>query len=329
MGAYTLSPAQYAAMFAVPASLTDTHIKLCGALQIKVLLLILRHADTATDADFLCAALGQPRSEILDALQYWISSGVIAERDGEVPCAGTPAEKTKPNAVDSPRHPDAPAQYSNEEILCRAEESAELTWLFTEAQRILGKSLGFTGQSLLLLLHDSCGLPAEVVAMLLQYCVQVGKTNFQYIEKVGRDWGTREIDSIDKAEAQIESLSQTMCLWRTLAQSVGLQTPRPTAQQAEYIKKWMGLGFGAELIVAAYEEMANHTGRMKFSYMDKVLETYKQNGWTTLAAVEAGRIQPAATQKKNGASAPKRSYDMQAFIESTWTVPEYKKTSGA
>ena len=211
----------------------------------------------------------------------------------------------------------AASKPSSAEIATRIEESPDIGYLFNEAQRKLGKTIGYDGQCTLLLLHDHYGLPVEVLFMLIDYCVSVGKTNYGYLETVGRDWGNREIDTLDKAAEQISALRKANSLWIDFSKAVGISNPRPTTKQSEYLRRWSTeWGFGIDMIILAYEEMANHTGKLSFAYIEKVLINWKNLGYKTPAEVENGREeQKAKKPSASGEKSSSASYDLGEFKE--------------
>jgi len=169
--------------------------------------------------------------------------------------------------------------------------------------------------------------------MLLQYCAEAGKANNGYIEAMGRDWGRREIDTIEKAGEQIAALKENLALWGEFRRQAGLHAPKPTAAQGEHLRRWRAMGYGMDMIFAAYEEMAEHTGKLSFTYMNKVLETWHAAGIKTPAEAAAAKEQfrarqgkPAPSQKagRKGAPGYGPSFDLEAFERSTLQVPEFE-----
>jgi len=342
-------------MFAVPNAVADEHLKLAKELHLKVLLWLLRRGGEAEGFEALAQWLGKPEGDIADALQFWIDRKVIAVGDlhGEV---GAEKSVLQPQAtaISSPAIqapvmpaktlPSAPPVHvhtrpSAEQLLARMDENADLRSLFRTADAALGRTIGYEGQCVLLGLHDNHGLPVEVIFMLLQYCAEIEKTNNSYIEAVGGDWGRREIDTIDKAAEQIASLKENLAVWQQLRKLAGLHAPRPTAAQCDFLRRWQReFRFDIEMIFLAYEEMADHTGKLSFSYMNKVLEGWHAAGIATpeqaAAAKEAfaqkqQKPQPTAkAAKKNPsrANAPQGygpSFDLEAFERSTLEVPVF------
>lgn len=326
---YSVNPAAFKSIFAVPADIVDKHIKLANEHQLKVLLWILRNSPDNPDIGAMCTALKINRDDAIDYLQYWILTGVLLE-DGalpemhqSIPVKETPKKVIQLSEIKKPEPETIPSKPSSSEIAQRIEESPEIGHLFVEAQVKLGKTIGYDGQCTLLLLHDRYGLPAEVLFMLIEYCSSIGKTNYSYIEAVGKDWGTREIDTLEKAAEQITSLKKANILWREFARQAGINNPRPTTSQSAYLRKWSDeLKFSNEMIFLAYEEMANHTGKLSFKYIDKVLNSWYEAGIKSPADLEKYKTKTTPKHEsapKNGDSTA--SYDLDIFSENALHAP--------
>ena len=327
--------------FAVPDSVVDEHLKLAKETHLKVLLWILRHGE-AEGLEALAHWLGRPEGDLVDAVQFWIDRGLLSINDNKLSNNDNkPAQELSINdnslsavPAAAPEPPPPPAHPSASQILTRVAENPDLRRLFQEADRILGRTIGYEGQCALLMLHNTDGLPVEVIYMLLQYCAEAGKTNNGYIEAAGRDWGRREIDSIEKAGEQIAALKENLALWNELRRLAGLHAPRPTAAQGEHLRRWRAMGYGMDMVFAAYEEMAEHTGKLSFSYMNKVLETWHGAGIKTPAEAAAAKERfrseknkpekPAAKNAKQGAAGYGPSFDLDAFERSTLEVPVFE-----
>lgn len=323
---YSVNPAVFKSIFAVPTDIVDKHIRLANGDQLKVLLWILRNSTVNPDIDEMCKALKMNKSDASDYLQYWVLTGVLSE-NGEIATPPAPApevEKEEPVAVKEEKKIEipvvsvAPSKPSSREILDRIDESPEIGHLFNEAQQMLGKTIGYDGQCTLLLLHDHYGLPTEVLFMMIDYCVSIGKSNYAYLEAVGKDWGLREIDTIEKAAEQITILKNSNAIWKEFAQNAGITNPRPTVKQTEYLRKWSSeWKFSINMILLAYEEMANHTSKLSMAYIDKILMNWHNNGYKTAddvakASEEQKDKSKVVAKAKNGIEA---SYDLDKFKE--------------
>lgn len=317
---YSVNPSLFKSIFAVPTDIADKHIRLANGDQLKVLLWILRNSTDNPDINEMCKALKMNPSDAADYLQYWVLTGVLSENGEtavlspsvEVKKEEKPAETKKVEIV-----PVAPSKPSSKEILERIEESPEIGHLFNEAQQLLGKTIGYDGQCTLLLLHDHYGLPTEVLFMMIDYCVSIGKSNYAYLEAVGRDWGTREIDTLEKAAEQISVLKKANKVWNEFAKNAGITNPRPTVKQTEYLRRWSSeWKFSINMILLAYEEMANHTSKLSMGYIDKILLNWHNNGYKTPADVEkAAEEQKDKKPAVKSASGKEASYDLDKFKE--------------
>ena len=146
-----------------------------------------------------------------------------------------------------------------------------------------------------------------------------------YIAKMGRDWGEREIDTLEKAEEQLTRLRTGQSLWNQLKALTGIHTPRPTAAQEKFLTEWSDdLHFSIDMIHLAYEEMANHTDRLSFPYINKVLRSWHEKGLLTPEQVQADKQTrqrdkatiPAPSRKKTtsgNAETRDASYDLDEY----------------
>lgn len=324
---YSVNTSMFKSIFAVPTDIVDKHIRLANEHQLKVLLWILRNAPDNPDLEEMCKALKMNISDASDYLQYWVLTGVL-KTDGEEPAQSAFKAPEKESVAVSVTPPPTkpkqtveeivitPSKPSSSEIAERIEESPEIGHLFNEAQAKLGKTIGYDGQCTLLLLHDHYGLPTEVLFMLIEYCVSIGKTNYSYIQAVGKDWGTREVDTLDKAAEQITALRKANNLWREFTKYAGIVNPRPTTSQSAYLRRWSDeLKFSIDMIILAYEEMANHTGKLSFSYIDKVLSNWHSKGYKTPEDIEKAATQQKEKKTKTTAETTNASYDLEKFKE--------------
>lgn len=327
---YSVNPSAFRSIFAVPTEIVDKHIRLANEHQLKVLLWILRNSADNPDIDEMCKALKINKSDATDYLQYWVLTGVLSGTDdtyaettsAETSVSPTKAEiKTeikpqKKNDKDDEIPP--PSKPSSAEILTRLEESPEIGYLFNEAQVKLGKTIGYDGQCTLLLIHDHYGLPVEVIFMMIDYCVSIGKSNYSYLQAVGKDWGLREIDTLEKAAEQIAVLRTSNSLWKEYAIAVGLSNTRPTPRQLEIVRHWSEeLKYGLDMIILAYETNVDTTGKYNLNYVNRVLDSWHEKGYRTPEDVKNGEkeYQEAKNKPRKTGESGTASYDLDEFKE--------------
>lgn len=323
---YSVNPSAFKSIFAVPAEIVDKHIRLANEHQLKVLLWILRNSTDNPDIDEMCKALKIDKSDASDYLQYWVLTGVLSGEDDtytqqkneELPENPIKKEENKPVKAKENDDVPPPSKPSSAEILTRLEESPEIGYLFNEAQSKLGKTIGYDGQCSLLLIHDHYGLPVEVIFMMIDYCVSIGKSNYSYLQAVGKDWGLREIDTLEKAAEQISVLRNSNSLWKEFAAAAGLSGTRPTSRQLKLIRHWSeDLKYGIDMILLAYEAMIDNTGKYNINYINRVLDSWHAKGYKTPEDVEKGEkeYQESKNKPKKSGDSGTASYDLDEFKE--------------
>lgn len=283
-------------VFAVPSKVVDEGLKFSDGVKLKVLLYILRSAGNTLDENTISKVTGVNVTDIPEAVEYWISMGVLQKSgDALVPnnenaevqpvaetkepeAAKTEAEKiseevaeTKQRfAVTKPQKPDYVFTAQ------RLAVDEELKFLVSEAQNALGKVLSNSDIATLLMLKDTCGLPLDVILMLIQYAISIDKGNMRTIEKLGVSWADDGINSVEAAENKIRAARLSSRQYAIVASAFGINNAgSPTKRQLEYCAKWIGeWKFSAEMLREAYERCVDSKGSMKFNYIDGILRRW-------------------------------------------------------
>ena len=323
---YIFNSAVLGSMFAVPAQVVDNYIKLASASQLKTLLWICRHISEPIDAAKISQEIGYSVGDVDDALTVIAGWGVLIGTDVTVTPAPVPSEKPKISEQPKRLEEIAASKPSSEQIMTRCKEDPEILAMFSDIEKMLGKTLGYDSRSTLLMMHDHYGLPIEVIYMLVDYCKSVGKSGFSYISKVGKTWGEREIDTIEKADEQIKILNSCNKLWKEFAEMAGIQNPRPSSSQSAYLRTWsVELKFNVEMIYLAYEEMLNHSSKISFPYMNKILMNWHSKGIKTPDDIEKEKEE--YRRKKSPVTQANVSFDINEINRRGDALPVYKKGS--
>lgn len=290
---YCVKLGEWGSVFAVPSSVVDRHIKLVGSSQLKVLLWILRNADKEFSEEEMAGVLSIHQEEIRDSINYWVESGLLKrENSNLVPQEEQNEDKEKPLNYekeekakiikDKPRATSRMLTPDSSYIAERIKSSKEIEVLMQEAQLILGRPISIGDSALLIMLLDNEGLPIDVILMIIQYAVSIGKANMRYIEAVGISWAREEIDTLEKAEKKIKSLSETMKAWRDFEQIIG-GSRQPTAREEEAVNRWYNMwNYNTEMIKEAYEICINSNGKYVLKYMDGIISRWHKEGIISL-----------------------------------------------
>ena len=300
-------------VFAVPSKIVDEGLKFSDGVKLKILLYVLRNSDKELDENAVSSATGVNVTDIPEALDYWISMGIIQKSNGEYsPVSESDEEPVKEVKADYNSIKEVKQEHTSEKetktvtvediaddvnaskqhfTVTRPQKpdyvftsqrlavDEELKFLVGEAQLALGKVLSNSDISTLLMLKDTCGLPLDVILMLIQYCISIDKANMRTIEKIGIGWADDGIYSVETAENRIEQIKQKNKNFSIVSSSFGLKNVgSPTKKQLEYGDKWVGeWKFSPEMLREAYERCVDSKGEMNFRYIDGILKRWNSN----------------------------------------------------
>lgn len=335
---YKINPLAFTGIFAVPDVVVDENLRLASAIQLRTLLYMLRHNSAGTPSlSEISKATGHNEEDITDALLFWEERGLLV-KDGEAPAPPVTAESFVQEIHVAQAAVSAPVQSikkveeipvvkpNHEQVAARLQESEELRLLFAEAQNILGKTVGYDGQSTLIMMHDSYGLPVEVILMAIEYNKAKGKTGFAAISKTGREWSELEIDSIEGAIEYIEAHNIVDETWHKLRSMTDITNKNPTQKQKRFLAAWTKeYGYNADMIFFAYEEAVDNTGKASFEYMDKVLSNWYKSSVKTPQDIQREKIK---WQQQRSKLAPQKNIRQKPpgeRREPTFDVSEFTK----
>lgn len=318
-------------VFVLPGDIVDNHLRLAGSTQLKVLLWCARSGHGAFDAQACSAAIGVSPADCVDALQYWLQTGVLLAADSE---AATAPVSTAPAPLPKPEAPAAPAMIvmppakarpaavkpQLDEVLARQQDSSDFAGLITAVEARLGRPLSHGDMSTLLYLFDTAGLPAGVIMMVVGYAVEAGKPHMRYIEKMALDWADKDILTVDQAEQELLRLERRRQAIEQIQTAFGL-LQSPTFSQTEAAYKWVWeWKMPPELIRLAGEQCIERCGKFNYGYVGKVLEHWHADGLTT-----PEQVQQSASSKKAAKPRKATSFDLDAYDEMALRyTPVYK-----
>ena len=336
---YSINPMIYTNMFPVPVCIADEHIRSASLPQMKIILWLFRHsAQGEISSKEIACAVGLYESEVDDAIRYWTDCGVILSAGADTASPSSEAQADEKAAVRAEAQSTEPEKSriverihinppTHQEVAKRCAESKALRELFLTTEQSLGATLSCSMQGVLVMLHDDYGLSVEVISLLVEFAVSQKKATTKFISTTGRQWCEKEIDTIDKAMDYIEAVSTADRYWREFCEKTGVKNPRPSKTQSEFLHAWINnMNFSMDMILMAYEEMADHTDKFSFPYMNKVLVSWHKNGITTPAqAAQAKKEhQEKLSGKKGKASAEEKapaSYNLDAYTKKAFANP--------
>lgn len=301
-------------VFAVPSKIVDENLKFLDGIKLKVLLYILRNSDKELTDEMISNATGVSNTDIPEALDFWVSFGVLSKNSDSYDIAQDKnSANTQLNNFDAT---SLPSNFEKKSEISQADKSYEeqascdntkkftavsrpkrpdyvftaqrlavddeLAILVNEAQTAFGKVLSNSDISSLLMLKDTCGLPLDVILMLIQYCISIGKGNIRTVEKIGIQWADDGIYTLEAADNKIIQTRRTTNNFSIVSSAFGLRNiGSPTQKQLEYGDRWVGeWKFSSEMLREAYERCVDSKGQVNFRYIDGILKRWHTEGIT-------------------------------------------------
>lgn len=345
---YRLDLGAWGSVFAVPSELVDRHIKLAGTVQLKTILYLLRHAGEELTPEIISAAIGHPVPDVRDSMLYWESMGLVcinesavtpppvsdespepvpAVKPAAVPVTTAaavkeekPAEKQeeppkKTRALSRPEKPD------HAYLSRRMAEDEGIAYLMRSADEIFGRLTSVGDKATLLLIHETDGLPVDVIIMLLQYAKEIDKCNMRYIEKLAISWSEEEINTLERAERKIRNLTEGRSAAGRIQRLFGLDSHSPTEKEAAFAQRWVcDWGFSDDVIRFAYELCVDVKQKYIPKYVDTILARWASQGIHTID--EARQENEKGKGKKKKEKGYGTSFDINEFFGSSFDDEE-------
>lgn len=274
-------------MFGVPCVVADNFLKLATGEQIKVLLYLLRASGRSVSTEEIALNTGVTAQQAEEAVLFWQQVNVLSSDNTinvpksimseSVPQQTNTVSVEETLLVNSSALPRRRENLRPTEITDIMKGSPAVAELFKAAESILGH-INNTMQNSLIWMTNYLGLKAEVILVLLVYCVNIEKTNVAYIEKIAMSWSEKDINNLESAQEEIERLTSSNDYVGSIMKMFEMKR-RPTTKQLDIIEKWRSAGYAKDMIHYAYEKTVENTGKLSFEYTDKVLASWKDSGF--------------------------------------------------
>jgi len=251
---------------------------------------------------------------IEEALGFWAAVGYISYQDGSYTFLENKKDLTRKTSTRK-AHLRMRPSYTQSEIDAAATVNEQIDYMFKQAEKILEKILSPSDYEMLYSFVDWLGLPVEVVIMLLQFGARQGKTGKRYLETVAIDWADKGIDTYESAEEYIREIELKLSNEGKVRGILGIYDRALTQTEKKYIGLWVGeKKISPELIAAAYDRTVAATGKLSWAYMNKILESWKEQCFETVEQVRANeemfKIKNSPTKKKeNGKKSKFNNYE--------------------
>lgn len=297
----TINYSGLSGIFAVPNKLVDDYIKLCSALQLKVLLTALRLASPTVESEKIAEHLGVSQSDIADAVHYWVAEKmffctesaqtqtppethtIVPNPPSVQPLADSATTSSEPSSAKiSSKAFTERSKMEREEVVSLMHSEKNLNAIMQEYESVKGKPLTYSDMEILASLFSYCGLSGDYILLAVHYCFSIGKGNMRYIEKTIASWLDDDIDTYKAAEKHIEQLTKRYQAESLVRSAFGIGDRALVKSEKDFINQWFNIyNFDIPIIKLAYENTIPYTGKISFSYTNKILKSWFSKGYKT------------------------------------------------
>ncbi len=321
MNSLSVSQDSHAGMTMLSNRFIDEYMTDANDAQIKVYLYLLRCAGTGLPSGISAIAdrFNYTEKDILRALQYWDKKHVISmlyddtgklvgirlenldaraadiismpetAQPSPAPIPAAPVTAAASSAAEEPVYDKSVITLDQIKAFKQQAETSELVFI---TEQYLGKPLSSENIRSIIFMTDILQFSTDLIDYLVQYCVDRGKKDFRYIEKVAINWAQAGVSTPKEAAAYAIKYDKNIY---TVMNALG-RTNAPTQKEASYIQKWFReYGFTPDMVLEACERCVLATDKHRFEYTDGILQSWKENGVHTMQDIQDA---DAAFQKK-------------------------------
>ena len=197
------------------------------------------------------------------------------------------------------------------------EETAQILFV---AEQYIGRPLSASEIKTILFFSDKLGFSSDLIDYLIQYCVDKGKKDFRYIEKVAVSWAEEGITTPKQAAKYARKYDKTVY---DIMKALG-KSSAPTKTEADYATRWIKeYGFTTDIIMEACERTVLATDKHRFEYADSILRSWHKGNVhhkEDILALDNAYAQSKSSSPKSAPIAakvfnqfPQRNYDFDAL----------------
>lgn len=252
----------------IPNTIIDNFLREANGLQTKVYLYILRHtaAGHAVHISDIADYFNETEKEVSRAIAFWEARSVFS-------CC-----KSKQVPLPSPAKEEAPDTNVNSvsaDQLSQLQDSQEFKELLFVAETYMGKPLRRNDCNILLFIKYTLNFSNQLIEYLLEYCAELNKKSFHYVQTVACSWAEQGITTPE--EAIMTGMQYNKRIYAVM-HALGKKGD-PSNTELEYIKRWHDqYGFETDVILEACRRTVLATDNHRFSYADKILSSWHTAG---------------------------------------------------
>ncbi|HPE15578.1 MAG TPA: DnaD domain protein [Oscillospiraceae bacterium] len=238
-------------------------------------------------------------SETEAASVLHLGPAALREAEAQLVALGL-LQKDESAGAPAPETPDAPPEYTSEDIAREMESASAFPALVRETQRRLGKLLSPGELKALYEIYDYLSLPAEVVILLVTYCDEESRRlhgparppRLPDIRREAYRWKRAGADTLAGASEHLRRLEERRSGYASLMEVVGRTGREPAAAERRYLDAWEDMGFSADAVSLAYDKTVLKKGELSWPYLNSILRSWHAKGLHTPAEIASGDRPP-------------------------------------
>jgi DnaD/phage-associated family protein len=122
------------------------------------------------------------------------------------------------------------------------------------------------------------GLTSQAVTLLVEYCIEKGKKDINYMNRVAITWSDNQISTYEDARRYIEATNVRWTQYYQIMSYLGMNR-QPSKAEIEFMDQWLGsYGFSLEMIFEGCRRMTG-LNKPNFRYLHTVLTSWKEKGF--------------------------------------------------
>lgn len=272
----------------------DNYMGEANDAQIKIYLYLLRVlcAHKSCSVSDLADQFNYTEKDVQRALKYWEKKNLLSlEYDENKLLCGvrlldlneTPNAPLELTLAPVVQLPVSKVKYSLDDIK-EYKDKDQTDELIFVVEQYLGRTLSPTDIRTLMFFEKELGFSNELIDYLFEYCVNKGKKDIRYIEKVALSWHEEGITTPKMAAKASKKYDKEVY---DIMKSLGKSTA-PTRIEADYITKWTkDYDYSFDIIEEACNRTVMATDTHRFEYADKILSNWKDLGVHHLSDVNS------------------------------------------
>lgn len=295
MGLLTIYQDNYTDSTVISNRFIDEYMLAANDAQLKIYLYLIRmmSARLSTSICDIADTFNYTEKDVMRALKYWEKNrlltldydenkNVIGIHLMDFAAAPAPAQIAPVPSVTVPSVTPLASivpiaskpNYTLDDLKAFKSNEASSRLLFV-AEQYLKKTLSANDIRTILFISDKLGFSEDLIDYLIQYCVDRGKKDLRYIEKVALSWAEQGITTPKQAAKLAGKYDKSVY---EVMKALG-RNGTPTETEVSYINHWKkDYGFGTDVILTACERTVLATDSHRFEYADSILTSWYKAG---------------------------------------------------